>query len=152
MSDVRTCTTCVNDKDGFCKCWEIRIPDITMATDCNKYAKLNKGLQIRKNKLNKKAKKRAEVKPEQENLVCFVEYSEKIIERINGKYRRPTESRTGRGLQIQNKIFLADGRYKMVNRTSLKITKRYEIIPEWATQKQIDMYDQFKASDTESDK
>ena len=143
MANERICTTCPNYNDGLCKHWGVRIPDITMAADCDKYGvapKLNKGMQIRKNKLDKKAKKRAEIKPEQKGLVCFVEYSEKIIERINGKYRRPTSSQTGKGLQIENKILLANGHYKMVNRTSLKITKRYEGIPEWATPKQIDIY------------
>lgn len=106
---------------------------------------MNKGLQIRRNKLNKKAKKRAEIKECQKDLVCFVEYSELVIERINGKYRRPTTSIVGRGLQIQNKIFLENGRYKMVNRSSLKITKRYNEIPDWANQKQKEMYHKYAA-------
>ena len=144
MPDERTCTTCANHKDGFCNHWKFRIPDMTMAADCDKYKKLNKGMQIRKNKLDKKAKKRAEIKPEQKGLVCFVEYSEKIIERVNGKYRRPTSSQSGRGLQVENKILLADGRYKMVNRTSLRITKRYDCIPEWATPTQADIYNKTK--------
>lgn len=144
MPDERTCTTCANHKDGFCNHWKFRIPDMTMAAGCDKYKKLNKGMQIRKNKLDKKAKKRAEIKPEQKGLVCFVEYSEKIIERVNGKYRRPTSSQSGRGLQVENKILLADGRYKMVNRTSLRITKRYDCIPEWATPTQADIYNKTK--------
>lgn len=146
MSDERTCVTCTNHSEGFCNHWKFRVPDITMAEDCDKYKKLNKGMQIRKNKLDKKAKKRAEIKPEQKGLVCFVEYSEKIIERVNGKYRRPTSNQCGRGLQIENKILLANERYKMVNRTSLKITKRYDSIPEWATQKQVDIYNKTKES------
>ena len=145
MPDKRTCITCTNHGDGFCNHWKFRVPDITMAEDCDKYKKLNKGLQIRKNKLDQKAKKRAEIKPEQEGLVRFVEYSEKIIERVNGKYRRPTSSQCGRGLQIENKILLANGHCKMVNRTSLKITKRYDSIPEWATQKQVDIYNKMKS-------
>ena len=152
MSDTRTCSTCGSYNNGFCKQWKTNISDTTMATDCSKYgvtAKLNKGMQIRKNKLDKKAKKRAEVKPEQKDLICFVEYSEKIIEKINGKYRRPTSSRKGTGLQIQNKIFLANGHHKMVNRSSLKITKRFDGIPNWATPKQIDMYNQSKTPNVE---
>ena len=146
MPDERTCVTCTNHSDGFCNHWKFRVPDITMAEDCDKYKKLNKGMQIRKNKLDKKTKKRTEIKPEQKGLVCFVEYSEKIIERVNGKYRRPTSSQIGKGLQIENKILMANNRYKMVNRTSLKITKRYDSVPEWATQQQIDIYNKTKES------
>lgn len=149
MSETKTCSTCSNNNNGFCKQWRTRIVDVAMAADCNKYGEkttLNKGLQIRKNKLDKKAKKRAEVKPEQQNLVCFVEYNEKIIEKINGNYSHPKRSCKGAGLQIQNKIYLANGHYKMVNRSTLKITKQYEGIPAWATDKQIDMYNQSRAS------
>ena len=152
MSDTRTCTACGSYNNGFCKQWKAHISDVTIATDCDKYGvtqKPNKGMQIRKNKLDKKAKKRAEVKPEQKDIVCFVEYSEKIIEKINGKYRRPTNNRKGTGLQIQNRIVLANGHHKMVNRSSLKIIKRLEGIPQWATQEQIKMYNQSKISKSE---
>lgn len=149
MSDKKICATCSNYSDGFCKQWKTAISDATMVIDCNKYGvpiKLNRGRQIRKDKLDKKAKLCAEVKEEQKDLICFVEYSEKIIKKINGKYRRPTSSRNGTGLQIENKILLANGRHKMVNRTSLKIIKRFDGIPEWATKKQIDVYNQLKVS------
>ena len=108
--------------------------------------KLNKGLQIRQDKLNKKATKRASIKPEQEGLVCFVDFSVKVIEKINGKYRHPTRTETGHGLQIQNKIFTPDGHYKMVNRSTLKIKKRYEDIPEWANEYLLEKYQKSKAS------
>ncbi len=146
MPNERVCTICANYSDGFCNHWNFRIPDIAMAEDCNKYSQLNKGMHICKNKLDKKAKKRAEIKPEQKGLVRFVEYSEKILERANSKYRRPTISRSGRGLQIENKILLANDHYKMVNRTSLKITKRYDDVPKWATQKQAAIYNKTKES------
>ena len=107
---------------------------------------LNKGLQIRQDKLNKKAKKRASIKLEQEGLVCFVDFSVKVIERINGKYRHPTHTETGHGLQIQNKIFTPDGHYKMVNRSTLKIKKRYEDIPEWVNEYLLEKYQKSKVS------
>lgn len=137
MNDEKVCTKCYNFSSGFCRKWKVSVPDIEAAATCSKFSTekhLNKGEQIRQNKLNKQAKKRAEVKPEQVGLVCFVDYSEKIIERINGKYRHPTRTEYGKGLQIQNKIYLPNGRYKMVNRRTLTITKRYEGIPGWATE------------------
>ena len=86
------------------------------------------------------------VKPEQVDLVCFVDFSVKVIERVNGKYRHPTRVEYGKGLQIKNKIYLPNGRYKMVNRTTLKITKRYMDTPEWANEYLIDLYN--KANQT----
>ena len=106
----------------------------------------NKGLQIRQNKLNKQAKKRATVKPNQVGLIGFVEYSERIIERINGKYRHPTKTQHGHGLQVENKIYLPNGKYKLVNRSTLKITKRYQNIPEWADTNLLDKYKQIKGN------
>lgn len=105
----------------------------------------NKGLQIRKNKLKKKAQKRTTVKPSQENLVRFVTFEEKVIERINGKYRHPTTTRTGRGLQIENKVYLENGQHKLVNRTTFKIKKIYDDIPQWATEHLIFLYQKEKS-------
>ena len=102
----------------------------------------NKGLQIRRNKLNKQIRKRAEIKPEQQDLICFVEYTEKIIEKINGKYRRPTSSRKGVGLQVKNRVYLPNGKYKMVNRTTFYITQRYEGVPEWANKVLLEFYEE----------
>ena len=101
---------------------------------------LNKGLQIRQNKLNKKAKKRATIRPEQKGLVRFVNFSVKVIERVNGKYRHPSHTENGCGLQIENKIFTEDGHYKLVNRSTLKITKKYEAVPDWANEYLLDKY------------
>ncbi len=101
-------------------------------SNCFAYDTLNKGLEIRNKKRQKKAQKRANIKSDQVNLVRFVDYSIKIIEHINGKYRHPTRTEAGQGLQVQNRIYTLDGHYKMVNRTTLKITKSYTVIPTWA--------------------
>lgn len=135
MTEKRDCAVCWKYRAGFCTQWKQRLSDTTVAETCGKFSTekiLNKGMQIRQKKLDRNARKRAEIRPEQQELVCFVSFTEKIIERINGKYRHPTRIEHGKGLQIKNKIFLATGRYKMVNRSTLKITKRYDKIPEWA--------------------
>lgn len=150
----KTCVTCVNYSAGFCKKWKIQLPDLTAAETCQNYgveATLNKGLQIRRNKLNKQARKRAKVKSDQVGLVCFVTFSEKIIEKVNGKYRHPTRTEHGNGLQIGNKIYLSNGRYKMVNRRTLKITKRYQGVPDWANPWLESVYQKNLSSDTVSD-
>lgn len=141
--DGKSCTMCWNYKNGFCKQWKQRLSDITAAESCDKFSiekKLNKGMQIRQNKLTRQAKKRAEVKEEQKDLVRFVEFNEQIIERINGKYRHPTRAESGRGLQIKNRIYLESGSYKMVNRSTLKITRVYENVPEWAESHLRELY------------
>lgn len=135
MENRKDCTVCWQYKSGFCKQWKQTISDTAAAETCGKFSTekaLNKGMQIRQDKLKRQARKRAKVKPEQEDIFCFVDFSEKIIERINGKYRRPTRIERGRGLQIKNKIYLENGKYKMVNRTTLSITKKHEDIPGWA--------------------
>ena len=122
---------------GFCRQWKVLINDCSTANDCIRFVHsktANKGMQIRKNKLDKQMKKRVSITAEQENLVCFVEYSERIIERINGKYRRPVKIERGKGLQIKNKIYLPDGRYKFVNRSTLTITDRLIDVPTWANE------------------
>lgn len=137
------CEKCANFREGFCRYWYQKIQDSSIASTCEKYAEikpLNRGLQIRRNKFNKQAQKRAEVKPEQENLVCFVDFSVKVIEKIGGKYRKPTKTEKGSGLQIKNKIYMIDGKYKFVNRSTLKITKQYSDIPEWANEYLKDLY------------
>lgn len=139
----KDCCSCVKYRSGFCSQWKVSIPETTVAQTCGKFNEirvLNKGLQIRQNKLNKQARKRGEAKEEQIGVVCFVDYSEKIIERINGKYRHPTRTERGKGLQIENKIYLANGHHKMINRSTLKITKIYDNIPPWASQSLIELY------------
>lgn len=148
MLAERNCSLCVKYAAGFCKHWKVAVPDCSAAQTCDKFAEEmtpNKGLQIWENKKRKQVKKRAEVKPEQENLVCFVSFSEKIIERINGKYRRPTRIEKGEGLQIKNKIFLSNGHYKMVNRSTITITKRYSEIPKWADDQLVSLYNLAKS-------
>ena len=145
MDEQKSCSQCCSFASGFCKKWKVSVPDLAVAETCTGFSTtkmLNKGEQTRRNKLNKQAKKRAEVKSDQVGLVCFVDFKEKIIERINGKYRHPTRTECGRGLQIGNKVYLENGRYKMVNRSTLTITKRYQGIPGWAPQSLVSAYSQ----------
>ncbi len=137
------CENCAHFREGYCRYWYQKIQDSSKASTCETYAEakpLNKGLQIRRNKLNKKIQKRAEIKPEQENLVCFVDFSVKVIEKMGGKYRKPTRTEKGSGLQIKNKIYMEDGTYKFVNRSTLKVTKQYPDIPEWANEYLKNLY------------
>lgn len=90
-----------------------------------------KGLEIRDKKLKKKAQKRTEIKPGQENVCRFVTIRYEVIERVSGKYKR-TGNQVVNGLQIKNKVILPDGHYKMINSKSVKILKIYSQIPEWA--------------------
>lgn len=146
--EKKTCKTCANHNVGFCKKWKVQLSDLTAAETCQHYTtevKLNKGMQIRRNKLNRQAQKRAQTKSDQIGLVCFVAFDEKVIERINGKYTHPTRMEHGKGLQIGNKIYLPNGRYKMVNRKTLSITQRYQGVPEWADSHLIALYQENNA-------
>lgn len=102
---------------------------------------VNKGLEIRNAKLRKNQKKRNTIKPEQQDLCRFVELKWQVIERINGKYKN-TGVASGKGLQIKNRVYLLDGHYKLVNSKSVKITRKYGGIPEWATEELIQQYNE----------
>lgn len=99
-------------------------------------------MTIRNNKLRKKAKKCHEIKPGQENMCCFVTINYQVIERVNGKYKR-TGSKTENGLQIKNRVYLLNGKYKLINSKSLRIKKKFDEIPEWATEELINKYNEF---------
>lgn len=104
---------------------------------------MNKGLEIRNNKLKKNTAKRNTVKPDQENTCQFVEIQWEVIERINGKFRH-TGRNIDKGLQIRNRVYLLKGNYKLVNNKGVKITKKYGNVPEWATEELIEKYNNFK--------
>ena len=103
---------------------------------------MNKGLQIRNNKLKKKQQKRNTITPEQFDLCRFVELEWKVIERVNGKYKHTGQSK-GKGLQIKNRVYLLNGSYKLVNSKSVRIFKIYDNIPEWASENLIKQYIDF---------
>ena len=78
----KDCTQCSSYNNKFCKQWKTQVFDVKATESCSKYGtkkQLNKGMQIRQNKLNKKARKRAVIKPEQQDIVCFVEFKEIFI-------------------------------------------------------------------------
>lgn len=154
----KNCESCRMYKNAYCSVWKVKITDLSAAETCQKFSakpipgvtsaskpqsndkSMNKGLMIRQKKLDKQRKRRNTIKPGQENLVRFVSFKVKVIERINGKYRHPERTEFGNGLQIENKIYTPDGHYKFVNRSSLKITKIYETVPDWANQELLDKY------------
>jgi len=100
---------------------------------------VNKGLEIRQKKLEKNCQKRNEKKECQVGLVRFIDISWEVIERVNGKYKH-IGRKSGQGLQIENRVFLLDGHYKMVNSKAMKITKIYDGIPDWATEELREKY------------
>lgn len=149
----KTCKDCIFFSKNRCLKWKTEIPDYAAAQDCNAYKALSdtpdgksvaekraeRWEAIRRKKRNKIAK-RNRIKPGQETIVQFVEFHEYIIEKIDGKYRYTGEMRKGRGLQVKNRIYLEDDTYKLVNRKSLRIKKRYSGIPKWANQSLRDKY------------
>ncbi len=106
---------------------------------------MNKGLEIRNKKWEKKRTKRNTVKDEQVGLCRFIDFRVEVIEKVNGKYRH-TGHEFGKGLQIENKVYLMDGHYKFVNRKSLKIVKVYEGAPDWANDYVLSVYNKYKES------
>ena len=81
-----------------------------------------------------------EVKPEQVNLVRFVDAQWEVMEvDEDGKWHH-TGRDHGQGLQVENRVYMVKGPYKMVNRRTFRITKVYDGIPEWATEELKERY------------
>lgn len=102
----------------------------------------NKGLRTRNAKQAKNSRKALIIKENQKGICHFVNVKWQIIKRINGKYRHTGEHKDY-GLQVENKVYLADGSYKLVNSKNFKITKVYDDIPEWANSNLIKKYNIF---------
>ncbi len=107
---------------------------------------MNKGMEIwqkkqEKNKrdLPKKLKKAWDIKDGQEDICRFIEFKQDIFEIVNGK-RKKTGFSYGHGLQIANKCFLTDGKFKLVNGKNFHITATIDTVPEWANDYLISLY------------
>lgn len=104
----------------------------------------NRYLDKKKKRQMKAVKKREKIKPEQENLCRFVEVRYEVFERKpNGNYRHSGNA-FAKGLQIRNKVYFQGGKYKYVNRNSLKIIRTYQDVPEWASVELVELYEQTK--------
>lgn len=103
---------------------------------------MNKGLEIRNNKLIKNTIKRNVIKPEQIDLCIFVEITYEVIKKVNGKYRH-TGSLKAKGLQIKNRVYLTTGSYKLVNGKGVRVKKVLDTIPIWATDELLEKYRKF---------
>ena len=103
---------------------------------------MNKGLDIRNRKITKNLKDMNTVKDGQENVCRFISISYEVIKKVKGKYKR-IGSKKVNGLQIKNKVYLIDGRYKMINNKNIRIIKIFDGIPEWSTDELIYKYKNF---------
>ena len=103
----------------------------------------NKGIRIRNRKRANNLRKANSIKEEQKGLCRFIDCKWQVIEKVNGKYKHVGEHKD-RGLQIENKMYLADGKYKLVNNKGFKIKKTYDCIPEWANDLLKEKYEDYK--------
>ena len=85
------------------------------------------------------------IRKEEINLCRFVEICYSVIERnIEGKWEYVGKVKE-KGLQIRNRVYLFDDKYKLAHYKDTKILEVFEGIPEWATPKMIERYEEFKA-------
>ena len=80
---------------------------------------MKKGLEIRKAKLEKKAKKRYEVKADQVGVERKVEITYIELKRINGKYER--FKRVRESIQKENKVYFENNTFVYINKKGTKI-------------------------------
>lgn len=93
---------------------------------------MNKGLRIWVAKKSKLAKKAHSMKPEQIELCQFVDLQSSSFSRMNGKTKFTGHVKY-HGLQLENRVYLLNGKYKLANARGSKIIKRYDSVPSWAT-------------------
>lgn len=101
--------------------------------------------RVNKQKQREKAQRRQNrIKPEQINLCRFVDIRYEVFEsKSNGSYERTGNTFT-KGLQVENLVYLVEGSFKYVNRSSLKIMKTYIGVPRWAPPQLKEMYYKLK--------
>lgn len=140
------CGDCWYCKENYCSKWKSVISKEAMVTDCKSYTEtkpsnkgLNKCVQKRANRL----KRSNTMKPEQDHICRFVKIQYQDIQRINGKYKRIGQ-KTVCGLQIKNRVYLSDGKYKLINNKNTEIKTKYKEIPTWATDEMKSKYHAFK--------
>ena len=110
---------------------------------------MNKGLQIRNKKLQKKREMRKTIKPSQENVCRFVKVKNPKIEKVNGKFKF-IGFEILFGLQIENKMYYKKGEkegYIYLNKANLKILKKFKEIPSDTPQILIDMFNKYRNVD-----
>ena len=88
----------------------------------------NKGIEKWAKKKSTHAKKCRTLKDSQKGVCQFVKIEYMEFKVVNGK-TRPADKKSALGLQIENKIFLNNGKFKFVNNKNLKIVARFKDIP-----------------------
>lgn len=106
--------------------------------------KSNKQIAMEK-KLERRAKRNKKchvMKEGQEDICRFVTIKFQVFVKEDNDYKR-VGSEIANGLQIQNKVYLNNGRYKLINRKSARIIEKHEGIPDWANERLTKRYESF---------
>ena len=142
------CKDCISYAEGRCKKYKTSIPNASIETDCKHFSDTNtpiskpKGVQIRDNKRKKNNVNMRQIKSNQTDICRFVQFEYMTFKQVNGK-TRPDRTVVEVGLQIANKIFLNDGKYKFVNNKNLRIKKIFDDIPDAATEQMKELYKKY---------
>lgn len=113
-----------------------------MAEVEQKKSKKQLAIEGRMNKRKKRNKKCHTIKEGQEDICRFVTIKFQVFVEEDGSYKR-VGSEIANGLQIQNKVYLNNGRYKLINRKSARIIEKHEGIPDWANERLTKRYESF---------
>ncbi len=100
---------------------------------------INKGLAKRDQKRLKNQKKMRTIMLAEENICRFIEFRCEEFKRVNGKMNH-TGHYFGKGLQIKEKCYLEDGKYKFVKSSGFRIAKIIEGVPNWANEYLVNLY------------
>lgn len=95
------------------------------------------------NEKDKKIRKLAYVRKNEKDICVFVTFSYKVIEKnLEGEWQYKGRIKEN-GLLIKNRIYLEDDKFKFLRTKGLVILDEFEGIPNWATKKQIEKYQNF---------
>lgn len=151
-----TCNECIyfNPENNKCNKYK-SFTEPNVKVDCkhfnseqeDKYP--NKGVKKRDQKRARNYRKMRMVKENQESICRFVRVEYMTFHIVNRKIQ-PYKTVRDVGLQISNKLYLNNGRFKFINNKNLKIKKIYPSIPYCLVNKNlIDQYEQFRKKNIE---
>ena len=143
------CIDCGHYNGTSCKKYKTAISNPGTETDCKKFLAQGtqeekpKGVQIRDAKRANNNAKMRKTKPEQKNACRFIVIEYLVFKHVSGKLR-PFENRTEVALQIGNKAYLNNGKYKFVNNKNLHIVRELKGIPRNINKDLVKLYHEHK--------
>ncbi len=108
---------------------------------------MNTGLGIWSKKTKKRKSSPMVKKPEEDGVVCFINFRDVIHHKVNGKFVKPFIIER-QGLQVEHFFYyLEQGKMERsaIRKHGAKVLKKFKDIPEWADSVLVEKYNSVRA-------